>query len=168
MPLDLAKEKITLKQQKGKQTSQILLEGDVIVPDSKADVKEILRCQGRVRLEEVKSGEERVAFSGALQLWVLYGAAEGEKPVYSLTSSLPINDVVQVEGLRKEHIVDLELVLEHLEGTIVNDRKIGIKAVVQVETAAWEKGEVHILEEATRSEERRVGKECRSRWSPYH
>ena len=149
MPLDLAKEKITLKQQKGKQTSQILLEGDVIVPDSKADVKEILRCQGRVRLEEVKSGEERVAFSGALQLWVLYGAAEGEKPVYSLTSSLPINDVVQVEGLRKEHIVDLELVLEHLEGTIVNDRKIGIKAVVQVETAAWEKGEVHILEEAT-------------------
>ena len=24
------------------------------------------------------------------------------------------------------------------------------------------------LEEAQRSEERRVGKECRSRWSPYH
>ena len=24
------------------------------------------------------------------------------------------------------------------------------------------------LEEAKRSEERRVGKECRSRWSPYH
>ena len=27
------------------------------------------------------------------------------------------------------------------------------------------KGEVHTL---LRSEERRVGKECRSRWSPYH
>src|SRR3712207_8808866 len=26
----------------------------------------------------------------------------------------------------------------------------------------------HYLEEAERSEERRVGKECRSRWSPYH
>ena len=25
-----------------------------------------------------------------------------------------------------------------------------------------------ILIDATRSEERRVGKECRSRWSPYH
>ena len=24
------------------------------------------------------------------------------------------------------------------------------------------------LNESTRSEERRVGKECRSRWSPYH
>ena len=27
---------------------------------------------------------------------------------------------------------------------------------------------VVILSEETRSEERRVGKECRSRWSPYH
>src|SRR5260221_5733586 len=26
----------------------------------------------------------------------------------------------------------------------------------------------HVLSEVTRSEERRVGKECRSRWSPYH
>ena len=26
----------------------------------------------------------------------------------------------------------------------------------------------HIQVETTRSEERRVGKECRSRWSPYH
>ena len=25
-----------------------------------------------------------------------------------------------------------------------------------------------IFEQLTRSEERRVGKECRSRWSPYH
>ena len=25
-----------------------------------------------------------------------------------------------------------------------------------------------VYEEYTRSEERRVGKECRSRWSPYH
>lgn len=147
MPLDLAKEKITLKQQKGKQTSQILLEGDVIVPDSKPDVKEVLRCQGRVCPEEVKVGEERVAFSGELQISVLYRAAYGEKPVYALTSSLPINDVVQVEGLRKENTVDLSLSLAHLECTIVNDRKIGVKAVVQVRTEAWDTKEVHILED---------------------
>ena len=30
-----------------------------------------------------------------------------------------------------------------------------------------EDGEKELFEEA-RSEERRVGKECRSRWSPYH
>ena len=27
---------------------------------------------------------------------------------------------------------------------------------------------IFLIEKLTRSEERRVGKECRSRWSPYH
>ena len=38
--------------------------------------------------------------------------------------------------------------------------------------AAYEKAQEKKIEEpvttGTRSEERRVGKECRSRWSPYH
>src|SRR3989449_3465654 len=35
-------------------------------------------------------------------------------------------------------------------------------------TRGWT-GEVHLASSASlRSEERRVGKECRSRWSPYH
>ena len=29
-------------------------------------------------------------------------------------------------------------------------------------------GRIEVLEDSARSEERRVGKECRSRWSPYH
>ena len=31
-----------------------------------------------------------------------------------------------------------------------------------------DKGKKAILNKLVRSEERRVGKECRSRWSPYH
>src|SRR2546430_5967255 len=36
------------------------------------------------------------------------------------------------------------------------------------EQAERQPGVGHALIEQTRSEERRVGKECRSRWSPYH
>ena len=36
-----------------------------------------------------------------------------------------------------------------------------IEAVTQQYREAWQRGDL-------RSEERRVGKECRSRWSPYH
>ena len=35
------------------------------------------------------------------------------------------------------------------------------------EAGTWQVGQYEVLEEL-RSEERRVGKECRSRWSPYH
>ena len=37
-----------------------------------------------------------------------------------------------------------------------------------VEDSAFDKGESGAVSHKVRSEERRVGKECRSRWSPYH
>src|SRR5258708_38639259 len=38
----------------------------------------------------------------------------------------------------------------------------------RLESARWANDQLRRLEVRARSEERRVGKECRSRWSPYH
>ena len=38
------------------------------------------------------------------------------------------------------------------------------RAVLRFDTTTWNFGNI----QEVRSEERRVGKECRSRWSPYH
>ena len=47
---------------------------------------------------------------------------------------------------------------------IVADLVMSIDNVIAIAGAAQNAGEQHLC----RSEERRVGKECRSRWSPYH
>ena len=59
----------------------------------------------------------------------------------------------------------------HIEGFKKAEKPLHIFAVAAVITNPWSgkfiedlKPEIH----AYRSEERRVGKECRSRWSPYH
>src|SRR3712207_954775 len=41
------------------------------------------------------------------------------------------------------------------------------QAVVETDLRPIDRPEIH-FDEPLRSEERRVGKECRSRWSPYH
>src|SRR3712207_7388799 len=45
---------------------------------------------------------------------------------------------------------------------------IGTTVLVILPEALKTLGTYHVLPESSRSEERRVGKECRSRWSPYH
>ena len=40
-------------------------------------------------------------------------------------------------------------------------------AKISIDGCVWA-GNVEMHRRASRSEERRVGKECRSRWSPYH
>ena len=51
-----------------------------------------------------------------------------------------------------------------LEMRDISKNFTGVRALSHVDFTL-RKGEIHAL---MRSEERRVGKECRSRWSPYH
>ena len=49
-----------------------------------------------------------------------------------------------------------------------NAKKSEVEEILADYEAHFEEGKKRGLTEEARSEERRVGKECRSRWSPYH
>lgn len=138
MPLTLAKETMDMnwKDTAGKQSSQILLEGDMIVPDSKPDLQEILRCEGKVNLREKRITDDRISFSGDMMVSVLYRAKNGERPLYAMKASLPLEDFLHIDGLEKDMDVTLGAELEHLDCQIINDRKIGVKAVIQMQAEA--------------------------------
>ncbi|MBR5122704.1 MAG: DUF3794 domain-containing protein, partial [Anaerotignum sp.] len=147
MPLTLAKETMEMqwKERKGMQSGQILLEGDMIVPDSKPDLKKILRCEGHVKIKEKRVSDERVSFSGEVEVCVLYQAKNGEKPLYVMKSALPLEDFLHMEGLQKDMNVVLTAKLEHLDCQIINDRKIGVKAVILMEAEAEQKKSAEVL-----------------------
>ena len=54
-----------------------------------------------------------------------------------------------------------------MPGLIASPAQIWL-AVAPVDMRRGLDGLTAIVQQAERSEERRVGKECRSRWSPYH
>ena len=60
------------------------------------------------------------------------------------------------------YLYDMALLRQTLESVVYESKKYGYK----VHYAIKANYDDHLL--AIRSEERRVGKECRSRWSPYH
>ena len=150
MPLALARETMEMqwKAPMGKQSGQILLEGDMIVPDSRPDLEEILRCEGRILLKDRRISEDRISFSGELETEVLYRAKNGEKPLYAMKSALPLEDFLHMDGLEKDMDVKLEGKLEHLDCHIINDRKISLKAVILMEAEAEQKKKAEILTEA--------------------
>jgi len=53
-------------------------------------------------------------------------------------------------------------------GERFKDRPGGYTRIIKLGRRAGDGAELAIIELLGRSEERRVGKECRSRWSPYH
>ena len=62
------------------------------------------------------------------------------------------------------HVNDFRRVVRALEVWKLGNEKISARRFQGGETLRYEAWVIGL----TRSEERRVGKECRSRWSPYH
>ena len=63
----------------------------------------------------------------------------------------------------KTYVKKVETAVEKKD---VEAAKVALKEAISVINKAGSKGVYH--KNTCRSEERRVGKECRSRWSPYH
>ena len=126
MPLTLAKETMEMnwKEPVGRQSGQILLEGDMIVPDSKPDLQEILRCEGKVKIREKRITDDRLSFSGEVEVTVLYGAKNGEKPLYAMKSTLPMEDFLHMDGLGKDMDVDSGLLYCRAERTAILRMKL--------------------------------------------
>src|ERR1043166_6628114 len=89
----------------------------------------------------------------------------------------------QLVGVAQGGPVTITATVEGKSGTgsisVANDNRIGYALADQASlagpytpSASYEfnssGGAIQVTRSATRSEERRVGKECRSRWSPYH
>ena len=71
-----------------------------------------------------------------------------------MSSSTPTPAGDRIDGRTPDQLREVRITrgwLDHAEGS-----------------ALIEFGRTRVLCAASRSEERRVGKECRSRWSPYH
>src|SRR2546430_12582991 len=82
-----------------------------------------------------------------------------------------ISPVVRLQSFQRCHLVrsdapQLLQVVPELPRRLV-DRKVSVASEVRRQRAGVEDREL-VREMVERSEERRVGKECRSRWSPYH
>ncbi len=132
MALELIKDSITLNNKAGNEVTQLLLEGDIIVPDVKPDIANILRAEGDIVIEDETVGDERVTFKGELRVNILYQAKKSEKLIHSMTGTINFEDFINIEGLSDNAHVTLTAALEHMEYKLINDRKINIKAVVNV------------------------------------
>lgn len=115
---------------KSSAVSQITFDEDVNVPDSKPDVGRMIQKKGEVTVEEVQIAEGQARVMGKLAFFLLYVEDGGERRVHSLQGSLPINEILRLDGLQSGDKVRLKWEIEDLSLHLMNTRKLNVKAVV--------------------------------------
>jgi hypothetical protein len=129
-------EKILLDQRIGREKTQILIEGDMIVPDVKPDMAVILQTDARVDIDRAEISPDRINFIGQMEVHVLYLARGSEKPVHGMNVTAPIDDFVSMDGVKKDMWVDVRAEITNIDYKMLNDRKVSYRAVIDITAEA--------------------------------
>ncbi|MDR0271817.1 MAG: DUF3794 domain-containing protein, partial [Clostridiales bacterium] len=139
---ELVREKVFLDQSVGSENVQVMLEGDLIVPDTKPDMALLLQTEEQVLIDRTDAGADRVNYIGRLTLSVLYAAKSADKSVHAISLSRPLDDFVNLDGVTKDMWVRAKASIANIDYRVVNDRKVNYRAIVNVSISA-ERSDAH-------------------------
>ena len=139
---ELVREQVFLDQSVGSEQVQVMLEGDLIVPDIKPDMALLLQTEEQVLIDRTDAGADRVNYIGRLNLSVLYVSKSADKSVHAISLSRPLDDFVNLDGVTKDMWVRAKATIANIDYRVVNDRKVNYRAVVSVSVTA-ERSDAH-------------------------
>lgn len=133
--MELVKRNIHMDCLKCKASTQMTLENDVIIPDSRPDVTNLIMDRGNVVIEETKTTEDHVNLRGRLAFRILYltqNGAVGEESsdVAEMEGSIPFEETVFVEGINSMEQPCITWQLEDLSVAIINSRKFSVRSLI--------------------------------------
>lgn len=136
--MELIKKNIHMDRVRCRATSQMTLEEDMNIPDSKPDVSTLIYEKGKVEIEEVKPTEDHVNVRGRLLFHILYQSRDEGAQLVCVEGKLPFEEQIYMEGVRSSDSVTVKWELEDLTIGIINSRKLSVQSVVTLKTVVDE------------------------------
>ena len=159
MVLDTIKEKISVNKIVATKKEVILIEGDMIVPDSKPDILNTICTSGVVCIYKKEVLEGRVKLEGSINTYIMYMADDINDKVRGLTTNLDFMESISIPNCSEGMTCKLNTNLKSIEARVINGRKIGIKAAVEVENCIYENEEVEIINDIQDNNDLQILKE---------
>ncbi|MBR6528319.1 MAG: DUF3794 domain-containing protein, partial [Lachnospiraceae bacterium] len=135
--MELTKTSIHRNRQKEQVISQVTLDEDVIVPDTKADVEAVILDCAEVDLEEVRLMGNRLMVRGRLYFRVLYHAQKS-RMVDNIEGSLPFEETINVKAMSDDHEIRVDWEIEDMNISLIHSRKLNVKGLLTLTATAWE------------------------------
>ncbi len=141
--MELEKQSVKRIREKCRAFSQITLDDDYIVKDSKPDVVKMIHTQGKILFEESRVSNQAVWITGKLEFQMLYRSDDEHNKLEVLNGSIPFQEKIVMDGVEEMDPVKLNAELEDLSVGLINSRKLAVRAVADL----WASAEESVQEE---------------------
>lgn len=152
MALETIKENLRVNKLVATKSEVILVEGDMIVPDSKPDILNTICTSGVVCIykKEVLDGKVRV--DGNINTYIMYMSEDEQSKVRGLSTGLDFSENLQIANAEEGMYVKIVTKLKSIEAKVINGRKIGIKAAIEIEAKVYSVEDINIVNDITNSQ----------------
>lgn len=159
MSVELIKDLFKFEQVLGENIAQTIVEGDILVPDTKPDITRVLSVNAKVELNKQEVEDDKIAVEGVTYFKILYVSENENQPLYSIDSSAKFKQDIEIEGIDTEMRGEVGVNVEHVDFTVNNERKVGIKAIINLTARVIEEKTVEITKDLEGLEDIQVLKE---------
>lgn len=130
---------------------QTFIESEVVVPDVKSDVYEIVDTQGYIALSKIDISDGKLVCRGSFNYNVMY-IADDKSTLSNVCGRIDINEVIEKDTIIQdmEHMLYPEV--EHIDCTIMNERKIRVGALINIKGSLFEKQRLDIVKDVSQVE----------------
>ncbi|MBQ9604187.1 MAG: DUF3794 domain-containing protein, partial [Firmicutes bacterium] len=128
--MEAIKKKICADKNTANETMQIMLEGEVIVPDTKADMQRLISCGADCFVSAGEINGEKLCINGSADIDMIYmcktRSAEG------MSGTAAINEIMVIEGITPNSTVQAYADVISVDCNIVNERKAAYKVLIEI------------------------------------
>lgn len=147
MALELIRDLLKIDQVAGESHTQALVEGDILVPDVKPDISQVLSVDGIVHITGKEIVQEKITVNGVVNFKIFYTSEAGDQPMYSMNASAGFNQSFDVAGIKGDMTSEVFGDIEHIDFQITNERKLAVKTVVNLTGKVYDSAKMDVLRE---------------------
>lgn len=145
MSVELGKETVRVSQVIGENSTQTVVENDIIVPDTKPDIENIMVLDGDVLVDKTECMQDKVVISGTINYKILYSTDEETKRVKSIETKSDFSYSMNFLNVREGMVCKAGCSVEYMDYSLLNGRKVNIKTILKIDARAQSEENINIV-----------------------
>lgn len=146
MAIEITRSPLKIDQIAGDERSQILVESDIIVPESNPDIGKILDVTGKISINSKEVIQDKVMVEGAVIYSILYLAENDDRHIASMEVDTSFTNYIDMPGVQPKMTSKILAELEHIDCDIINSRKLNVRSVMDVRMKVFDLVQLDVVD----------------------
>ncbi len=129
----------------GKSITDLIVEGDVYIPESLAGIEKIIYTSGKAKINKASTQNDKVAVQGQLNYNFIYRGNDENSATQAVNGKIDFMEEIPMAGVTEGMTANITASIDYIDSKIISDKKALLKAVINIDLEAIDKRSIEYI-----------------------